>query len=404
MTTILVINDDATLLNHLGQQLQEAGYTVLRAPDVRSAEVMAREDAPDLALLDPATSSGKGWDLIGQLSNRLPVIVVSDRGLEEDVVRGLDAGAVDYIPRPLRAGELLARIRAHLRPAKGRWVPEPEDQALTNDTPHAPSQLHLSDVPAEPNDPIQPVVTQERSGARSGRGSGQEEPVFITFGEEQRLLNEHERAELDSRQAEADALPLGHRLRAARQRRRITLVQAELESKLRMHYIQAIEEEKFSLLPRGPFAEELLRTYATYLGVDVGRVLEEYRRLHYSSPIEPPRALGGRPLPRQIPRALIYLSAVVLALAVGLGGIGLINTVNPAFGATLADGARNVVFPPTATPTPTSTPTPTVTPTPTNTPTATPTPTNTPTPTATPEPSPTPTETPTPTATPRRRG
>ena len=50
-----------------------------------------------------------------------------------------------------------------------------------------------------------------------------------------------------------------------------------------MHYIQAMEEEKFSLLPRGPVAEELLRIYATYVGIDANQALEEYRRLHFST-------------------------------------------------------------------------------------------------------------------------
>jgi cytoskeletal protein RodZ len=119
-------------------------------------------------------------------------------------------------------------------------------------------------------------------------------------------------------------------------------VQAELESKVRMHYIQAMEEEKFALLPRGPISEELLRAYVTYIGVDMSKALEEYRRLHYNAPVEPLAALGGAPLPRILPRWAVWLTAIVLALVVGFGAIWLID---PAAMTTLASRALELVAP-----------------------------------------------------------
>src|SRR5262249_54957858 len=144
--------------------------------------------------------------------------------------------------------------------------------------------------------------------------------------EEQRLLRDSARTE-DEEPEQIAQLPLGQRLRAARQRKRITLVQAELETHppVRMHYIQAMEEEKFSLLPRGPVAEELLRTYAAYLRLDAPEAPEEYRRLHYITPVEPPAALGGVALPRRLPRWIVWLAAALLALLVGCGGIWLLD-------------------------------------------------------------------------------
>lgn len=399
MSTILIVNDDATLLNLLEEQLHEGGYQVARATDAASAETLVREAQPDLALIDPATSQHAGWNLIATLSRQIPVIAVSDRGLEEDVVRGLDAGAVDYLARPYRAGELLARLRVHLRPQQSRWVPEADEATANAPAAEAPAAIPLASTPPEDV----PLAGSQQLGERARRRNQEEEPVFMTFGEEQRILGEQDRAAVELSAEELENQPLGQRLRTARQRRRITLVQAELESKLRMYYIQAIEEEKFSLLPRGPYAEELIRGYAAYVGVDPNRAWEEYRRLHYSVPIEPPHALGGRPLPRQIPRWAIWLTAAVLALALGGGMIGVINNFNPSFAPSLANSAMLLFASPT--PTPTATPIPTFTPTPT----LTPTPTETPTPTATPTeiptatPTPIPTETPTPTATPRPR-
>jgi cytoskeletal protein RodZ len=146
-----------------------------------------------------------------------------------------------------------------------------------------------------------------------------------------------------------------------------------------------MEEEKFALLPRGPMSEELVRMYAEYLGIDVTRAVQEYRQLHYNGPVAPPPSLGGSPLPRQIPHWVVWCTAVALALAVGFGGIWLIDRD---FVPSMADRAFLIVSPPTATPPPTLTSIPTNTPTltPTLTPTSTPTATPTATPTLTPTP------------------
>ena len=390
MPTILLIDDDVVLLARLSAQLEEAGYQALRASEVRQAEQLIAERRPDLILLDTDIGRGAGWELLERVAARLPVIVISGQGLEEDIIRGLDAGAADYLPKPFRSGELLARVRARMRPAPTDGyadvpIATREEQPTTGQT----TKL---DRPAETPSP------------KNRRAQEEEEPVFMPYQEEQRLLHEPQLADDDELRAEEIAqLPLGRRLHVARHRKRITLVQAELESKIRMHYIQAMEEEKFSLLPRGPIAQDLLRAYAAYVGVDVDQALDEYRQLHYSSPVEPLPALGGVVAPRTLPRWAVMLLAIILALAVGLGGIWLFD---PRGVMALAGRARSLVVPPTATPTPTATPipTPTSTPTPIPQPTDTPTPSPPPTdtPTLTPEPTPPPTDTPTPTPRGRR--
>jgi len=148
-----------------------------------------------------------------------------------------------------------------------------------------------------------------------------------------------------------------------------------------MHYIQAMEEEKFSLLPRGPVAEELLRIYAAYVGIDANQALDEYRRLHFTTPIEPPAALGGTVLAWRPPRWAILAIAAVLALAVGCGGIWFYD---PNGVIALAGRVRLLAVPSTATPIPTPTALPTTTPTVTLVPTMTPTATMPPTATASP--------------------
>jgi DNA-binding response OmpR family regulator len=345
MPTILLIDDDVALLARLGTELEQAGYEVLRASETRSADLLLDERRPDVVLLDTDTSHGEGWEVLGRAVDRTPVIVISGRGLEEDIIRGLDAGAADYLPKPFRTGELLARVRVQLR--------EPRPAVLA--APPAP--------PVSLDESRPPVAATNRLAPRHP-GEDENEPVFITYGEEQRLIHDSRLAEDELRTDEIAGLPLGQRLRAARQRKRITLVQAELESKVRMHYIQAMEEEKFSLLPRGPITEELLRDYAGYIGVDVGQALEEYRRLHFNGPIEPPSALGGSPLPRTLPRWVSRTIAAILALAIGLGGIWAID---PGGMTALVGRARALVAPqePPSAPTPTAVPQPTGLPTPT---------------------------------------
>jgi DNA-binding response OmpR family regulator len=314
MATILLIDDDVVLLERLATSLGEAGYSVTRANRVQHAEMLIAEQRPDLVVLDPDIENGDGWVVIAVAVPIAPVIVVSGQGLEEDIIRGLDAGAVDYLTKPFGTAMLLAHIRTRLRERERAGPATASIGAAPHPADHAAA-----------TGPTQPLEPPAQRAPRGARAPGDEaEPVFIPYGEEERMLRETRAASAEDLD-DLSQLPLGRRLHTARQRKRLTLVQSELETRpsVPMHYIQAMEEEKFSLLPRGPVAEELLKTYAAYVGIDVASALEEYHRLHYIAPNEPPTALGGTPLPRRPPTWLISLVAALLALAVGCGGIWL---------------------------------------------------------------------------------
>ena len=412
MHTILVIDDDVTLLTHLCKQLEDAGYHAVRTSDMQSAPAFVAEEQPHLILLDVGMDQREGWTLLDELAPQYQVIVMSDQGLEEDVVRGLDAGAADYLVKPFRSGELLARIRARLRTAPVSptqetvaHVSEVEPTFETKETPSiTPKQEEVESqvthtkpdeelVVAEIDEPDEADMVE---GVQAKQNPLEEESVFITSSDEHELLNGVTDQPNDTGpNDDLEQLPIGERLRAARQRKGITLVQVELDkSKLRMHYVQAMEEEKFTLLPQGALAEELLRTYADYLGLDVSNAVSEYRQHYYNTPVTTPSALGGPLPPRQIPRWATWVGAVILALVIGFGSIWIFDRD---FVPTTVDRVRAVVVPSTETPTPTNTPIPTATPTATLTPTPTTTPTVTPVPTRTPRPAtPTPTGTPTP--------
>jgi CheY-like chemotaxis protein len=352
---------------------------VLRANQVQYAEILLRERQPDLVLLDPDMGNGDGWLLLGHSATLVPVIVISGQGLEEDIVRGLDAGALDYLPKPFGTGELLARIRTRLRTHAGL--------APAASPPEAPLTPVIG-----PTTPLAPPAAEPRPQPARRRRSAlapgdQDEPVFMPYGEEERMLRDDPRVVVEDL-SDIGQLPLGQRLHAARLRKRLTLVQAELETRpsVPMHYIQAMEEEKFSLLPRGPMAEELLRSYATYVGVDLAAALDEYRRLHYVAPVEPPSSLGGAAAPRRLPGWVVRAAAALLAVTVGCSAIWGYDSAGVL---ALAQRAGVLAAPPTSTALPTSTTLPTSTPRPTASPTATARPTSTPRPTATVAPTPT---------------
>ena len=118
---ILIIEDDETLRNMLVEYLDETQeFSISTADSIHAAErLLADEDAHfDAVILDVGLPDGDGRDYCTRLrrdGHSMPVIMLTGASEETDVVRGLDSGASDYIAKPFRASELLARIRAQLR-------------------------------------------------------------------------------------------------------------------------------------------------------------------------------------------------------------------------------------------------------------------------------------------------
>jgi two-component system KDP operon response regulator KdpE len=114
--TILVVEDDGHLLGVLRRALGGEGFAIVEARTLADAARAAR-GAPALVLLDLGLPDGDGLALVAQLRTwtKVPVIVISARGLEADKVAALDAGADDYLTKPFGVAELLARVRVALR-------------------------------------------------------------------------------------------------------------------------------------------------------------------------------------------------------------------------------------------------------------------------------------------------
>jgi two-component system, OmpR family, KDP operon response regulator KdpE len=119
--TILVIEDEAAMRRFLRVSLESSGYRWVEATAGLEGLTQAASRNPELVLLDLGLPDMDGIEVTARLREwaKMPIIVISARGQEEDKVRALDAGADDYLTKPFGVNELLARIRVALRHAHG---------------------------------------------------------------------------------------------------------------------------------------------------------------------------------------------------------------------------------------------------------------------------------------------
>ena len=115
---ILVVDDDDALREMVGLVLSSNGYQPVFASDGTSAVEVFRQSSPDLVLLDIMLPGQSGIDVCNQIRavSGVPIIMLTAKGDTEDVVVGLEAGADDYVVKPHNGAELVARVRARLRP------------------------------------------------------------------------------------------------------------------------------------------------------------------------------------------------------------------------------------------------------------------------------------------------
>ena len=119
---LMLIDDDDMVRLVLRQQFEQEGLTAIHeAADAQTALDTIDDFAPDMVLLDVQLPDGNGFDICRKLRNRgfdKPILMLTGQDAEDDIVQGLEAGANDYIAKPMRMGELMARMRTHLRQHK----------------------------------------------------------------------------------------------------------------------------------------------------------------------------------------------------------------------------------------------------------------------------------------------
>jgi len=115
METILIVDDEPTNVDMLSQELEEEGYHLLTACDGEEALIKVQEHRPDLVLLDIMMPNVDGFTVCRILKGSgktmlIPVILLTALRAQEDRVRGIDAGADDFISKPFDRDELMAKI------------------------------------------------------------------------------------------------------------------------------------------------------------------------------------------------------------------------------------------------------------------------------------------------------
>jgi len=121
LARVLIVDDEPQILRFLRPALEASDYDVLHAATGREALRIAANSAPDVIILDLGLPDMDGKDVLAQAREftQIPIIVLSARDREVEKIAALDLGADDYVEKPFAIGELLARLRAALRHAKG---------------------------------------------------------------------------------------------------------------------------------------------------------------------------------------------------------------------------------------------------------------------------------------------
>ena len=118
--TILVIEDEPHIALGLKDALEFEGFRVVAAPNGKAGKELAQREHPDAILLDLMLPDMNGYDVCRDVRQRdhfVPIIMLTAKSQEADKIRGLEAGADDYVTKPFSVGELVARIRAIFRRA-----------------------------------------------------------------------------------------------------------------------------------------------------------------------------------------------------------------------------------------------------------------------------------------------
>lgn len=130
--TVLVVEDAPDIRLALRALLTRAGLRAVEAPDARSGLRSLYSEQPDLVVLDIGLPDMDGWEVLARIRelDDVPVLILTARGLEMEKVRGLRAGADDYMTKPFGNQELLARVEALLRRSRRGGAPAGPEQVF----------------------------------------------------------------------------------------------------------------------------------------------------------------------------------------------------------------------------------------------------------------------------------
>ena len=224
---VLVVEDEPAIARLLGFQLREAGWEPVIAPDGLTALRLWSDLAPTLVLLDVMLPDLSGWEICAALrgESNVPIIMLTAKASDGDVVHGLNLGADDYLAKPFSNAQLLARIAAVLRRTQ-----------------------------------VKPKLASDVQSARPNS----DQPV----------------ADLNPPASSQSGAVL---LREARQTAGLTLYAVERRLGIRWDYVQALEQGSFSAIPR-PLLKHTMLRYCEFLNVDARPVFAHAQRALLAQP------------------------------------------------------------------------------------------------------------------------
>ncbi|MEN9937834.1 MAG: hypothetical protein RLZZ387_4413 [Chloroflexota bacterium] len=342
---ILVVDDEPSIGRLLSYQLHGFGYDVCYVQDGLQALERVLLEQPDLILLDVMMPLVSGWDVCREIRScsSVPIIMLTGKNADADVVEGLQAGADDYVTKPFSLPQLHARIEAVMRrvgqkaedrrrrtaerpsinerpttddrrpttddrrlaPADDRQLATGDRQPATGDQRPATSDRRLA--PADDRRP----ATGDRRLATSDRPLAPADDRWLAPADDRRPATS-DRPLAPAGKSPAASLPapepvtritkpIGVRMREVRLERGITLYQAERFCRIRWEFLQALEQENWSYLPPKQLRPALL-AYSGFLGLDSNEVAGRL-----------PPTSGAPHLP-----AVALTLVLVLLIAVGL--------------------------------------------------------------------------------------
>lgn len=143
---ILVVDDEAAILQTLRYNLERSGYEVVTASDGRTAVAMAQSEEPDLIILDIMLPVLDGMEACKEIrkSSTVPIIMLTAKDQEIDKVLALELGADDYVTKPFALHEFLARVKARLRRPSPSTAPGREQAIVLGGIVLDPSRQHVT--------------------------------------------------------------------------------------------------------------------------------------------------------------------------------------------------------------------------------------------------------------------
>ena len=202
-STVLVVDDDATLAALFSEALTLAGFTTICAADGPQALAVLDQSPVDAVLLDSEMPGMSGYDVLRVIrrttrTRTLPVIMVTGRGEVADRIRGLEAGASDYVVKPVDVAELIARLRAQLR-GQAIWTRLLESQLRERAT--------VTEALCRLQPEMTPQMTAERICAELAGLRNLDAAVLVMLADDGRAIPLARHGDVDPRVRVGESLP-----------------------------------------------------------------------------------------------------------------------------------------------------------------------------------------------------